>query len=535
LRITEAFDGRINEKNMKKISLIFFLGVIVFFGSCKKYLDINTNPNAATSATPQLILPQALTATANNINGFNSYGAQLVGYQANAGGFGGFGASISYNFSSAEFAARWSSTYDNLEDYQAILNMTDGQEIMNNFNAAARIMKAYNFQLLVDAYNDVPYAEALKGSDNLTPAYSKGEDIYKDLASELDKAVASINAGASIAGITPLGTSDVMFAGDMKKWKQLANTLKLRIIIRASGKVSFANTTFSNDGFLTSDALINPGFTRDNNRQNPKWNTWAFSYTGSDASKSWMPTTYILTYYNGTKLTDPGRGAAIYYQFPSTPTNQLGNESNGVTASPGGSFWYPSSNRTGASAGDATGVLKGPNAGMPMITAAESYFLQAEGIVRGILTTGSAATMFNNGIVASFKYLYMKPDGTTAGNPTADAAIYMTDNTSSSLVNFTLANSTAQKIEAIITQKYIALNMVNSEEAWNEYRRTHYPTIVTTPGATGAQTFVSKVSEATTADRLPTRILYPSSEGSYNAANVPRNISPFTSKIFWAL
>jgi hypothetical protein len=106
---------------MKKLVLYGFMGMMVLGTSCKKYLDVNDNPNQATSATPQLILPQALTATASNLNGFNSYGAQLGGFMANAGGYGGFGSSISYNFSANDHSGRWTATYDNLEDYQAIL------------------------------------------------------------------------------------------------------------------------------------------------------------------------------------------------------------------------------------------------------------------------------------------------------------------------------------------------------------------------------------------------------------------------------
>src|ERR1044072_4837730 len=112
---------------------------------------------------------------------------------------------------------------------------------------------------------------------------------------------------------------------------------------------------------------------------------------------------------------------------------------------------------------------------MPLITAAESYFLQAEGVVNGILSTGNAEALFKNGITASFKYLYAKPDGTITGTPEADAADYILNNNSSYLADFSKAGTKEQKLEAIITQKYIALNMVNSDEAWNEYRRTHYP------------------------------------------------------------
>ncbi|MGZ3840230.1 MAG: SusD/RagB family nutrient-binding outer membrane lipoprotein [Flavisolibacter sp.] len=525
---------------MKKTLTYIFMGVMVLGTSCKKYLDINQNPNQATSATPELILPQALTATASNLNGFNSYGAQLVGYMANAGGYGGFGSSISYNFSSNDFSGRWTSTYDNLEDYQAIINGASGQPSYLYFSGVAKIMKAINFQLLVDTYNDVPYADALKGANNLTPAYTDAKVIYKSLADQLDSAILDINNGANTIGIKPLGSSDVVFGkagsadAEMKLWKQLANTIKLRIILHASGKVNFSNTTFSSDGFLQTDALINPGYRRDNGRQNPKWDTWAFSYTGSDANKAWMPNTFVLSFYDGAKLNDPGRGAAIYYKYPSTPSNRLGYENNSLEKSPSGSFWYPSSSRSGKTAGNTTGVLKGPEAGMPLITAAESYFLQAEAVVRGIIA-GNAKQLFQAGIRTSFEYLYKLPDGTTSGNPDSDAANYISNNSTSYLVNFDLATSMDQQIEAIITQKYIALNMVNSDQAWNDYRRTHYPAIVNTAGATGVQTFASSVSEATTPDRLPTRILYPSSEGSYNSANVPKNISVNSSKIFWAL
>jgi hypothetical protein len=102
------------------------------------------------------------------------------------------------------------------------------------------------------------------------------------------------------------------------------------------------------------------------------------------------------------------------------------------------------------------------------------------------------------------------------------------------LVNFNLALTTEQKLEAIITQKWIALNMVNCDQSWNDYRRTLYPKLNNAAGATKYETFASLKSESTRPDKLPTRILYPSSEGTYNPTNVPKGISPFTSLIFWA-
>lgn len=526
--------------SMKKFSAILFVGLAVLGTSCKKYLDINTDPNSAgaTTVSAPLLLPQAMTATASTLNGYNTMGAQIGGFMANAGGYGGFGVSFTYNYTTSNWNGQFSGPYDNLEDYQTILNTTQGDAVASYYNAVARIMKVLNFQLLVDAYNDVPYFDALKGPENLSPKYDKGEVIYKDLADQLDKAIATINTGNTEPGVNQLGSNDVMFKGDMTKWKQFANTLKLRLFVQGAGKVSFTNTGFSSDGFLTTDALINPGYAKDNGKQNPKWATWAFGYTGTPGNKAWMPSTFILAFYNGTKLLDSGRGRAIYYQYPNTPTNRLGYESTGVTASPDGSFWYPSTNRVGASAGNASGVLKGSTAGMPVITAAESYFLQAEAVVRGLVTTAvtkdDAPELFKKGITASFAYLFVKEDGSSIGNATTAAATYLADNSTNRLVNFSLATTADQKQEAIITQKYVAMNMVNSEVAWNDYRRTAYPKLVNTPGASATETFASTVSESTRPDHLPTRILYPAAEGAYNAANVPKGINPFTSLVFWA-
>ena len=511
------------------------MGSVVLGTSCKKYFDINANPNSAASVnvTPQLLLPGALNTTAGNLNSYNTMGAQIGGSMANAGGYGGFGTAFTYQYGSGDQNGTWGTAYDNLEDYQTILDMTAKDPLMANFNAAATIMKALNFALLVDTYNDIPYSQALKGSELLSPVYDKAQDVYKDLADQLDKAIATVNGAPADA--KALGASDILFKGDMGNWKKFANTIKLRLLVRGNGKVTFSNSTFSADGFLTTDALINPGYVRDNGKQNPKFATWAFNYAGTTGNKSWMPSTWIMSFYNGVKLSDQGRGAAIYYKFPSTSTNQLGNEGLGIDPAPDGNFWYPAVNRNGASAGDTTGVLKGSNAGMPVITAAESYFLQAEAVLKGILTTGDVKALFENGVTASFKYIYSKPDGSFSGNPADDADKYMhIQNTGLYLADFAAATTPDQKLEAIITQKYIALNMVNNNESWNDYRRTAYPKLVNSPSAKATETFASKVSESSRADRLPSRVLYPTSEGSYNTANVPKGVSPFTSLIFWA-
>lgn len=524
-----------------KISIYFFLTflVVITTTSCKKYLDINKNPNQAITSTPQLLIPQAITATANQLNGYNSYGAQMGMYMANAGGYGGFGANWTYNFSVTNYTGLWG-VYDVNEDFFNAKNQSEDDPSLVYFNAITRIMMAHNFQLLVDTYNSIPYFEALQGTGNTTPKFDDPTLIYADLAKQLDSAILLINAGQA-ATSSPLNVKsgqDPMFSGNMNSWKRFANTVKLRLMITANGKVNFANTNFDAAGFLTEDALVNPGFTRDNGKQNPKWNTWAYSYTGADGNKSWMPSTFILGFYNGKKLTDEGRGYNTYYKFPNTSTNRLGIMSSSIPASPAGSFWYPSDNRTGSGAGNTTGVLKGPNAGMPIITAAESYFLQSEAALKGIISSTNASDLFYKGIKASYNYIYQLPDKSIdpgySGDPIEDYDYYLEENDGSFLVNFSLATTDARKLEAIITQKFIALNMVNSNQSWNDYRRTLYPKIINTASADGYETFTSTQSQSTRADKLPTRVAYPSAEISSNS-NTPKDISALSSLIFWAL
>ncbi len=524
---------KLKKDKMKKIFYIAVCGIAFTMGlaSCQKYLDINDNPNSATSSTPELMLSQALTATANVVNNYNTMGAQLVGYQANAGGYGGFGSAVTYSFGTGNYQGCWSSAYDNLTDYQWIITHTEGDADHSYYNAVAKIMKAFDFQLLVDTYNNVPYSKAFLEKANLTPAYDDAKAVYDSIYALLDNALATINNAPS--SVLKFTSNDVMFNGNMDSWKQLANTIKLRIAIRGkAGGLTF-NNSYDAVGFLTKDAIVNPGYQQANGKQNPEYNTWGYTYSSAVGNRAWMTNKFVSAFYDGNKL-DDYRGYAILNNFGTSSygTNQLGYESNSVKSAPSAGSWitqYETKENN-------IGILKGPSAGMPIFTLAESDFLQAEAaLVGGLGVTGSAETYFNNGVLDSYKYLYMLRDGTydlANWDPNADYQAYLSMNPSSYLVHYNLATTDAQRLEAIITQQYIALNMITSDQAWNDFRRTGYPKIVN--GSTnGVLTFASLQSLSTRADKLPTRILYPTSEFSYNNDNVPKDIDQFTSRIFW--
>ncbi len=117
-------------------------------------------------------------------------------------------------------------------------------------------------------------------------------------------------------------------------------------------------------------------------------------------------------------------------------------------------------------------------------------------------------------------------------NVAADVTAYKSANPTSFLVNYALATTLDQRIEAIITQKYIALNMIHMHEMYNEFRRTGYPKIVN-GSLQPLESFASRQSSSTRPDKMISRVLYPQVEYTLNPANAPSGIGLFTSRIFW--
>jgi hypothetical protein len=530
---------------MKKTNIKYWAGTLMMFfvaSACEDNLNINDNPNSPVTADVQLVLPQAIVSSASVSSQFNNYGGHFGGFISNAGGFSGFGNLLNYNLTPGDYNGMWVSTYqDPLPDLKYVIDNTEGDPVMGFYNAAAKIMTVVNFQRLVDAFGDVPYSEALRGEEGiLAPAYDEAGTIYQDLYAKLDEAIALLQTGIDNPTIPlALGTAaDPLFSeysgdagGQALAWQKFANTLKLRILIRLSSKgdfnafvtQGFASLDHAGIGFIDDDAIVDPGY--ELNRPNPAWATWGRTIAGALSNSSRIPTTFSFAFYNGVKIDDNARGEAVFVNFPATPNNQLGNEDGSPTIVAGNVTW--ASNQAGLGA---IGVLKGPAMGQPLMLEAEARFLQAEAQLRGFLP-GDFTTTYFEGIEESFAYLYKNESETVTQTIAPLVAAYRADNSSNRLVEIALATTEAQRLEAIITQKYIALNMINSDEAWNEYRRTGFPTSVLGGGA--AFDIASNKSAVTgRPDRLPTRVLYPSSEQSYNAANF-RTVNYAGELIFW--
>jgi hypothetical protein len=342
---------------MKKTNIKLWAGVILALltvSSCDDKLDINQNPNQAVSADVQLVLPQAIVASANISNQYNSYGGHFGGFIANAGGFSGFGNLLSYNLTPTDWNGLWVNTYqDPLKDLKFVIDKTEGLDQYAYFNAAAKIMTVVNYQRLVDAFGDVPFSQALRGEEGITaPTYDDAATVYTELLAMLDDAIETIdnataplsltNASDPLFGAAPGASTQRDAEDEIADWARYANTLKLRILVRLSSTTDMSAEFATLDlglGFLTDDAIVDPGYEK--NRPNPEWATWGRTTTDALANSSRIPTTYAFAFYGGasSKISDAGRGRTIFVNFPATPTNQLGNEVGNPTIIAGQVTW----------------------------------------------------------------------------------------------------------------------------------------------------------------------------------------------------
>ncbi len=484
---------------MKKLLTILYAGLLLTAGGCSKgYFDINQNPNQAVTTTADLVLPNALKVTADQQIGSFSFASTWMNYWAASGSYALSATGLDTYKETTTFGnGIWNTYYRNLEDY----NFVEKAAIANKtpfYEAAAKIMKALVFQQLVDMFNNIPYSQALSGTTNIQPQYDDAKTIYESLSSKLDSAVTLMSRADAIGS----STSDVMFGGNNANWIKLANTLRLRILMRQSemsGRASYIQGEITKivnkgGGFLTADASVNPGYLNSDGKQSP---FWALNYNtaGTYTQAFWRANQYPITFCQANG--DPR------YQYWYAPAATNGKYQGNVVGS--------AQNHPGNDASTfGPGVLKSYNQPAVVVSAAESNFLQAEAVLRGWMT-GNDAALVNQGIQASFTSL-------GAG----DATSYYTQ--SNKNTNYLACVTFAEKLNCIIRQKWEANNMVTPFEAWCDYRRLGLP-------ADNPITVSSFVDVPT----IPFRILYPVSEYQYNPANVAAQgtIDHHTSKIFW--
>jgi len=439
-------------KKFKYKYLVVIAGLVLTTSSCEKFYDINKDPDAIVQAPMSTILTSVTANIAywsgSDMNRYTSLLSQQYSGQSN-GTLNQTQEFDKYLITGQDSNNLFSTAYAGiLSDIETIIRIA-GEEGSPNYSGVAKLLKAYMYQVLVDAYGDLPYSEAIKLTGNVAPKYDDDEQIYTALIALIDQGITEVNA--TVSKQSPTTNSTIFpgaFATTRTNWVKFANTLKLRIYLHYSEKNPTLLTTSMNTligsgaQFMASNAdNFQMTFTDIAGGRNPidQFETARAGYL--------VAGDFIVNLMNA--KSDPRR-ASYFTAFSTAPLYRgapVGAPNNSTLFSKLHTYLR----------GAATGTVYTGAAPVRMLTYAEYNFIRAEAALRfGV--TGVAQTFFTDGITASL---------TAAGVSAGDQATYLA-------ANGILVGTPAQQLQQIIEQKYIASYGVVMEP-WTDWRRTGYP------------------------------------------------------------
>ena len=459
-------------KNKHKSIYIGFLALFIF-ASCEKFdKSVNTDPNSPTKASGTQLIANAQLF----LPGLSSspYGVHYPQYLSNTS-FTDNSRYVTVNFN---FSGLYTGPLMNLENVinNTALDATEGP--VANQIAVAKILKAYFFWHMTDRWGDIPYTEALKGQANYAPKYDKQQTIYNNLFTLLDEANAAMVSGNI--------KNDIVYGGDVTKWKKLGNTIHALMALRLSkidatkGAAEF-NKAVTN-GMMTSnsDNLSYPHLADQNNE-----NYWYNSFTR--LGRNWFAVSKPVVDFMQ-PLSDPRLPV-----FANRPTN--GTIPNYV----GLDYGLPGSTTVTIANFSLLGSnLRLQNSPVPLVTYAQQLFAMAEAAKLNWITGGDAVatTNYNNGVTESIRQWT---------GSTSTAATY--------LAQVGVIYNPLTALQQIGNQRWAHL-FLNGYEGWAEWRRTGFPNFIApAPNNNGAP--------------IPRREGYPTQERSINSASYNSAVGSF--------
>ncbi len=472
--------------NTSKILLgSLLLGSLSLTSCGDDFLDVNNNPNLPTSVSPDLVLASGTGTMAYVLGGqFQIAGNFLAQHWTQNLVSNQYKELDRYNILQTTYDGTFVTLFAGAQqDFQIVINKARGDS--SNYAAIAGIEQAFTYQLLSDAYDRVPFTEALRGSQNVQPLYDEGPVIYDGAIALINQSLANINAdGVSV------GTQDIVFGGDMEKWRRFANTLKLRmflrqVYVRPQVAQDSIRAMFNRGAqFLgaTEDAQI-AIFTSAKNA-NPISIT---ELSGSGITGNIIASSTVIDYLN---LTVDPRINDLFDRPGNSTTAAFIGTPQGLAGTSGA----PTPAITARSRPDIIKII-GPTAPVILISGAESMFLQAEAALYGWAGGTSAKSLYEQGIESSFVRL---------GTALPAGFLASVD------INLDNATDTAAKLDRIITQKWVSMSGSQGFEAWAELRRTNYPSFIR-----------PSLSSTLAPGVIANRLLYPATETARNPNTPP--------------
>ena len=379
----------------KKVVFAVAAGLAISASSCKKFMDVNTNPNVSQTVTVQTLLPAAElyigTSMGTDLEISGSIWAQFW-TQTPAGNQ--YVAFEQYAPAQAAFQNSWNNLYEGAENFYQLYNLADSQH-KKQYQAISLLMRAYTFQVITDGWGDVPFKQALKGEYSnghlVSPKYDTQSVIYTGIIALIDTANTLIKTSDPVVP----GADDLIYGGDMTKWQKFSNTLKLRVLLRMAYSNPTGAQTMISAFLATSPKFIGEG------------DDAKISYGYNSSNKNPLYAEESSTTLAGIQNLGGSKTCIDSMNSNFDPRKNIFYEAGtGITQ---GTYNLPIAAGTYAIpnvyvAGDAMNSAS-TNAPVNLLTSWESYFLQAEVAARGWgMTTASDDSLFYWGIKASFDY-----------------------------------------------------------------------------------------------------------------------------------
>lgn len=354
-----------------------------------------------------------------------------------------------------------------------------------NQTAICDLIQIQAWQTLVDTFGDIPYSEALQALDGvIKPKYDDDALIYQDLINRTIAAINSIDTSGE-----GYGANDIMYAGDMTKWKKFGASLLLKLGVQVSdANTSLAQTTINSAvafGVFSDDSdsfrLHYPGVQP---FVNPLWTDLVLS-----GRKDFVAANTIVDYMN--ELNDPRR--TKYFR-----------ENLGTGIFLGGVYGNATPYNAHTQVADVLHDIDYPG---NLLDYSEVLFLLSESAARGFSVGGTAESYYNDAITASMTFW---------GNTPEEISAYLTQ---SSVAWESAPGDWKQKIGM---QYWLA--MYNKGfDGWTVYRRLDAPSL-NLPAFSGSP--------------VPKRFTYPLAEQTinsenYNAAATAMGGDTQQTRIFW--
>jgi hypothetical protein len=468
------------KKNIKNIGLT----VLACFalGSCDeaKLTELNVNRNASTDIDLSYLLAYGQTRVAGSR--YESWRTNLIYsstmVQHNAT-LQGYWSGDKYYYNAPYSGAYWERHFpDAIKNLTNVVDRTEGDPERVNLNSFAKIMRAFDLHKITDIYGDIPYAQAgrgIDGEENWFPAYQPQQEVYASIVAEVKSARDAMSASAD-----QLGDQDILYKGDVAKWKKFANAFLMRVAMRmsnvdpATAQAVFteaaSNGTFqsNDDSAFFKQVLGNGGDINFNGTSLAMSNA-----AGGGGDNNARISKTLMDFMNATN--DPRKmiltgGIGNPFESASTwntnPADQIGlpNGYNTTTIKnivpdfvtfQDYSFINPEIIN-----------LDDPS---PFITYAETELMKAEAALKGWIST-SAENHFNNGVTAAIES-WTKFGASVAPNA-AEISTFVSG------LGFATASST-DKLKLVGEQFWMA-TYLNHTETWANWRRTGYPVLVPT-------------------------------------------------------